>query len=131
MSSNHKIWSNHYWNRLECTQEMFSNTDHHIRTHLDQKIEFDEKIFSKFIFLTNFLKDFFKALFRSQFWAQILSKMIFFKELISISKNVKSSWLLLMKIWQVEEILNDKMMKSSTADLKRKMCSCSSWPEAF
>ena len=59
-SSDHRIWPNRHWNRVEWTQEMVFNTYHHTRTCLDEKIEIDEKNFN-FFFLTNFLKGYFKA----------------------------------------------------------------------
>ena len=43
ISSDHRIWPKHYWNRVEWTQEMVFNTYHHIRTHLNKKIEIVEK----------------------------------------------------------------------------------------
>ena len=100
MSLDHKIWSNHYWNRLEWTQEMLFNTDHHITMHPDQKIEFDEFFFqisfllpiSLRISLRRFLEGFFQLI---SFW-----KRIFFKKLISISRLLKTS------LWQMKPTLS-------------------------
>ena len=47
-SSDHQIWPNRHWNRVEWTQEMVFNTYHHTRTFLDEKIEIDEKKFQNF-----------------------------------------------------------------------------------
>ena len=45
ISSDHRIWTNHYWNRVEWTQEMVPNTYHHSKSCLDKKIEIDKKTF--------------------------------------------------------------------------------------
>ena len=73
ISSDRQIWLKRYCNRVEWTQEMVFNTYHHIRTHLDEKIEIAEKNF-KIICLTNFLKSNFKAFPKKLF----LSKKLFF-----------------------------------------------------
>ena len=81
MGSSHETWPNHYWKCLEWTQEMVFNTYHHIRMHLDQKMEFDEnKNEINFIFLTNFCMDFCKALFKSHFQLKSSQKNDFFRK---------------------------------------------------
>ena len=69
-SSDHRIWPNCHWNRVEWTQEMVFNTYHHTRTCLDEKIEIDEKKFQKFFSLPISLRVTLKLSLRSRFSAK-------------------------------------------------------------
>ena len=69
ISSDHEIWQNRHWNRVEWTQEMVFNTYHHTRTCLDEKIEIDEKKF-KIFSLSAFLRVTLKLSLRSRFSAK-------------------------------------------------------------
>ena len=62
ISSDRQIWPNHYWNLIEWTQEMVSNTYHHNRTCLNKKVEIVKNFFKIIFFLTDFLQNYFKAL---------------------------------------------------------------------
>ena len=70
---------------------MVFDTYHHIRMHLDKKIEFDKKnfeiLFSLPISLRISLRRFLEAIFQ----LKSCQKMIFLKKLISMSKLLKSS----------------------------------------
>ena len=68
--SDHRIWSKYYWNHVEWTQEMVFNTYHHIRTHLDKKIEIVEKNFKIIFSLPISLRATLKRSLRSWFLAK-------------------------------------------------------------
>ena len=70
---------------------MVFNTYHHIRMHLDQKMEFDEKNFEISFSLPISLRISLRRFLEAIFQLKSSQKMIFFKKLISMSKLLKSS----------------------------------------
>ena len=84
ISSDHRIWTNHCWNRVEWTQQRVPNTYHHSKFCLDKKIEID-KNFQNYFFLINFLRATLKLCLRKYFSAKNIHRNFGFN--MEISSN--------------------------------------------